>query len=149
MERVTVSISNESFITFIQPAVMPSPPQTLALHKKTIVDSAGYKGITKIISKCYGKEENNSDSSVKCSQNHLEIWGWTIFCETQPQQSLVLHHHLAHPLCRQAPTPLLRFSFEVFFPRALSSERLNHIWLTLLSDPMSAKDLYLLFFRIK
>ena len=41
MERVTVSISNESFITFIQPAVMPSPPQTPALHKKTIGDSAG------------------------------------------------------------------------------------------------------------
>ena len=69
-----------------------------------------------MISKCYGKEENNSDSkgSVKYSQNHLELWGWTIFCETQPQQSLVLHHHLTHPLCRQAPTPLLRFSFEVF-----------------------------------
>ena len=41
MKRVTISISNESFITFIQPAVMPSPPQTPALYKKTIGDSAG------------------------------------------------------------------------------------------------------------
>ena len=40
-EGVTISIFNESFITFIQPAVMPSPPQTPALHKKTIGDSAG------------------------------------------------------------------------------------------------------------
>ena len=41
MEGVTISIFNESFITFIQPAVMPSPPQTPALHKKTIGDSPG------------------------------------------------------------------------------------------------------------
>ena len=32
MKGVTISIFNESFITFIQPAVMPSPPQTPALH---------------------------------------------------------------------------------------------------------------------
>ena len=41
MEGVTISIFNESFVTFIQPAVMPSPPQTPALHKKTIGDSTG------------------------------------------------------------------------------------------------------------